>query len=87
MFQTGRSILYVCKNALESDAENFCEKAKEEDLLLVAATDFGCPGYVRISYCVDEDMIKRSFKAFKALKKNTRNNNSISLILFQRIKI
>ena len=44
------------------------EKAKEEDLLLVAATDFGCPGYVRISYCVDEDMIKRSFKAFKALK-------------------
>ena len=59
---------YMFVKALESDAENFCEKAKEEDLLLVAATDFGCPGYVRISYCVDEDMIKRSFKAFKALK-------------------
>ena len=59
---------YMFVKALESDAENFCEKAKEEDLLLVAATDFGCPGYVRISYCVDEDMIKRSFKAFIALK-------------------
>ena len=59
---------YMFVKALESDAENFCEKAKEEDLLLVAATDFGCPGYVRISYCVDEDMIKRSFKAFERLK-------------------
>ncbi len=59
---------YMFVKALEPDAEAFCEKAKEEDLLLVSATDFGCPGYVRISYCVDEDMIKRSFKAFKALK-------------------
>jgi aspartate aminotransferase len=47
---------------------NFCEKAKEEDLLLVAADGFECPGWVRVSYCVDEDMIKRSFKAFEALK-------------------
>lgn len=59
---------YMFMKALEPDAEAFCEKAKEEDLLLVSATDFGCPGYVRISYCVDEEMIKRSFKAFKALK-------------------
>lgn len=59
---------YMFMKALEPNAEVFCEKAKEEDLLLVSATDFGCPGYVRISYCVDEEMIKRSFKAFKALK-------------------
>lgn len=59
---------YMFVKALESDADAFCEKAKEEDLLLVSATDFGCPGYVRISYCVDEDMIRRSFKAFKALR-------------------
>ncbi len=59
---------YLFMKALEPSAEAFCEKAKEEDLLLVSATDFGCPGYVRISYCVDEEMIKRSFKAFKALK-------------------
>lgn len=59
---------YMFVKALEPSAEEFCEKAKAEDLLLVSATDFGCPGYVRISYCVDEDMIKRSFKAFEALK-------------------
>lgn len=59
---------YMFVKALEPDADAFCKKAKEEDLLLVSATDFGCPGYVRISYCVDEDMIRRSFKAFKALR-------------------
>lgn len=59
---------YMFVKALEDDADAFCEKAKEEDLLLVSATDFGCPGFVRISYCVDEAMIQRSFKAFKKLK-------------------
>lgn len=59
---------YMFVKALEEDSESFCQKAKEEDLLIVSATDFGCPGYVRISYCVDEEMIKRSFKAFKRLK-------------------
>lgn len=59
---------YMFVKALEENADAFCERAKEEDLLLVSATDFGCPGYVRISYCVDGEMIKRSFKAFKALK-------------------
>lgn len=58
---------YLFVKALEEDANRFCEKAKEQDLLLVAADGFGCPGYVRISYCVDEEMIKRSFGAFEKL--------------------
>ena len=60
---------YRFVKALEPDADAFCEKAKEEDLLIVSATGFGCPGYVRISYCVDEDMIRRSFAAFERLYK------------------
>lgn len=63
---------YMFVKALEPNTEQFCERAKEEDLLLVSAADFGCPGYVRISYCVDAEMIKRSFKAFKALKDKYR---------------
>ena len=59
--------------ALEASDEAFCNKAKDEDLLLVPATGFGCPGYVRISYCVDEEMIKRSFAAFKRLKEKYNN--------------
>lgn len=60
---------YMFVEALEEDADAFCEKAKEEDLLIVAATGFGCPGWVRISYCVDKDMIQRSFPAFERLYK------------------
>lgn len=58
---------YMFMKALEEDANAFCERAKAEDLLIVAGDGFGCPGYVRISYCVDEDMIKRSFGAFERL--------------------
>ena len=60
---------YLFVKALEDSAEEFCEKAKEEDLLVVPATGFGCPGWVRISYCVDGEMIKRSFDAFERLYK------------------
>ena len=58
---------YMFMKALEEDADAFCERAKAEDLLIVSATGFGCPGYVRISYCVDADMIERSFGAFERL--------------------
>ena len=59
--------LYMFVKALEDDANAFCERAKAEDLLIVSGDGFGCPGYVRISYCVDEEMIKRSFGAFERL--------------------
>lgn len=65
---------YMFVKALEEDADAFCEKAKEEDLLIVSATGFGCPGYVRISYCVDVDMIQRSFGAFERLYQNYQQN-------------
>lgn len=58
---------YMFVKALEEDSNAFCERAKMEDLLIVSGDGFGCPGYVRISYCVDEDMIRRSFKAFEKL--------------------
>lgn len=65
---------YMFVKALEEDADAFCERAKQEDLLIVAATGFGCPGYVRISYCVDADMIQRSFGAFERLYQSYQNN-------------
>ena len=60
---------YLFVEALEEDADAFCEKAKEEDLLIVSGNGFLCPGWVRISYCVDHDMIQRSFGAFERLYK------------------
>lgn len=58
---------YMFMQALEEDANAFCERAKAEDVLIVSGDGFGCPGYVRISYCVDADMIERSFAAFERL--------------------
>ncbi len=58
---------YLFVKALEEDASAFCERAKARNLLLVASDSFGYPGYVRISYCVSTDMIRRSLPAFKAL--------------------
>jgi len=61
---------YLFPRALEEDANKFCEKAKEFDLLLVPGDDFGCPGHVRISYCVTTEQIKRSLPAFEKLAKS-----------------
>ena len=53
--------------ALEDDAYAFCERAKKYELLFVPGDDFGCPGYVRIAYCVKPETIERALPAFKKL--------------------
>lgn len=58
---------YLFVKSLEPDAKAFTERAKKFELLVVAGNDFGCKGYVRVSYCVAPDMIKRALPAFKAL--------------------
>lgn len=58
---------YLFVKSPEPDANAFCEKAKKYELLLVAGDGFGCPGYVRISYCVKTDQIVRSMPAFEKL--------------------
>lgn len=65
VYPSGAFYLFV--KSPEPDAKVFSEKAKALNLLIVPADDFGCPGYVRVSYCVDPDMIKRSFTAFRKL--------------------
>ena len=45
----------------------FVALAKKYNLLLVPGASFGCPGYVRLAYCVSGDMIKRSMAAFAKL--------------------
>ncbi len=58
---------YLFIKAPGGDANAFCEKAKQKDLLLVPGDGFGCPGYFRICYCVSYDMISRSLPVFKEL--------------------
>lgn len=63
---------YLFMKALEPDACAFCERAKKYDLLLVPGDDFGCPGYVRIAYCVAEKTIADAMPAFRELMEEYR---------------
>ena len=58
---------YLFVKALEEDDTAFSNRAKKYNLLVVPGSGFGCPGYVRISYCVDYDMIERSLPFFEKL--------------------
>lgn len=58
---------YLFVEALEEDANAFCQKAREFELLLVPSDSFGCKGFVRIAYCVTTEMIERSLPAFQKL--------------------
>jgi len=60
---------YLFMKAPEPDAYAFYEKAKKYELLLVPGDDFGCPGYVRIAYCVKTEMIEKSMVFFQKLAK------------------
>lgn len=67
---------YMWVKALEEDDSAFVAKAKEFNLLMVPGSAFMCPGYVRIAYCVDTEMLKRSFAAFEKLAGSYRCNKN-----------
>ncbi len=58
---------YLFVKALEEDANEFSQRAKKHELLLVPSDSFGVRGFVRISYCVARETIERSLPAFRAL--------------------
>lgn len=50
-------------------ANEFSEKAKEYNLLIVPGDDFGCPKHVRLSYCVSTEQIEKALPIFEELMK------------------
>ena len=51
------------------DDKKFCQDAKQFNLLLVPGSTFGCPGHVRLSYCISYEKIEKSLEAFDKLAK------------------
>ena len=66
-FAEPQGAFYLFVKALEPDALAFSDRARSYELLLPASNDFGCSGYVRISYCVPRETIENAMPAFKAL--------------------
>lgn len=61
----GAFYLFV-KSPIANEKE-FCEIAKKYNILIVPGSSFGCPGYVRMAYCVAYETIVNSLPKFKAL--------------------
>lgn len=58
---------YIFPQSPLPDDIEFIQRAIKYGILLVPGTGFGKPGHFRISYCVAEDVIKRSLPAFTQL--------------------
>jgi len=58
---------YLFIKAPGGDGDAFSEAAKAEDILIVSGRSFGCPGYVRIAYCVATETILGALPGFGRL--------------------
>lgn len=58
---------YLFVKSPVADEKAFCAAAKKYNILLVPGSSFGCPGYVRIAYCVAYETIVNSLPKFKEL--------------------
>ena len=61
----GTFYLFV-KSPIEDEKE-FCGAAKKYNILIVPGSSFGCPGFVRMAYCVSYETIVNSLPKFKEL--------------------
>ena len=61
---------YLLVKAPFGDANEFSQRAKKWDLLIVPGDDFGIPGYARLCYCVSYDKIQRSLPQVQKLRES-----------------
>ena len=58
---------YLFVKAPDGDDGHFVDVCKKYNVLVVPGKSFACAGYVRLAYCVSNDMIRRSLPAFKKI--------------------
>lgn len=60
---------YLFVKSPVADEKEFCSEAKKYNILIVPGSSFGCPGYVRLAYCVAYETIVNALPKFKELSK------------------
>lgn len=60
---------YLFMKSPVEDEKQFVSAAKKYNLLIVPGSSFGCPGYVRIAYCVAYETIVNALPKFAELAK------------------
>jgi aspartate aminotransferase len=65
---------YLFPHSPVADDVEFVKLAQKHHILLVPGSGFGAPGFFRIAYCVDKDIIERSLPAWRNLAKEVGIN-------------
>lgn len=60
---------YLFVKSPTPDEKAFCAAAKKYNILIVPGSSFGCPGFVRMAYCVAYETIVNALPKFKELAK------------------
>lgn len=60
----GNGAFYLLLATPDGNEELLLERLADQRIIAVGGTDFGCPGYVRLSYCLDPAAIRRALPAF-----------------------
>jgi aspartate aminotransferase len=60
---------YLFIEAPDGNSEEFSEKAKAHDVLVVPGTGFGTNTHLRLSYCVDTEKCEKALPVFEKLMK------------------
>lgn len=58
---------YLWVKSPVANEEDFVNEGKKFNILMVKGSAFGCPGFVRLAYCVSYETIKNSMSAFAKL--------------------
>ena len=67
--QKPEGAFYLFMKAPIEDDKEFCESAKKYNIVIVPGSAFGCPGYVRLAYCVAYETIVNALPKFSLLAK------------------
>ena len=64
-FHLPKGAFYFFPKAPGGNDVEFCNRLMEEKILAVPGSGFGGPGYFRLTFCVEEEVINRSAEGFK----------------------
>lgn len=64
-FVPPKGAFYVFPKCPIEDDVKFCALLQEEMILAVPGRGFGCPGFIRLAFCVPDTVIAKSAEAFK----------------------
>ncbi len=71
--QKPEGAFYLFMKSPIADEKEFVNAAKKYHILIVPGSSFGCPGYVRIAYCVAYETIVNALPKFEMLAKEYFN--------------